>query len=192
LRTQQIIAYESGVINTIDPLAGSYFVEELTDKIQQEAEEYISRIDSIGGMIPAIESGYVQNEIQDAAYKHEKAVESGERIIVGVNKFKTNEQEYKDILKIDLKVQEEQINFLKKVKSERNSDSVNEKLNLLKDAARGDQNMIPYILDAVKVYASIGEICNALRSIFGEYGQSGGLSPVPPDKSGQAFPKERD
>jgi methylmalonyl-CoA mutase N-terminal domain/subunit len=169
LRTQQIIAYESGIVNTIDPLAGSYFVEELTDKIQKEAEEYISRIDAIGGIIQAIESGYVQSEIQNAAYKHEKKVESGERTIVGVNKFKTGEEVYKDLLKIDLKVQEEQIKFLNKVKAERDSGEVQKKLSMLRDAARGNENLMPFILESVKVYASIGEICNTLRDVFGEY-----------------------
>jgi len=169
LRTQQIIAYESGVTNTIDPLAGSYFVEELTDRIQKEAEEYIIRIDEIGGMISAIESGYVQSEIQNAAYKHEKEVESGERIIVGVNKFKTDEEEYKNLLKIDLKVQEEQIKFLNKVKEERDSNAVNKTLLILKNAAQGSENLMPYILDSVKAYATIGEICKTLRDVFGEY-----------------------
>lgn len=169
LRTQQIIAYESGVTNTIDPLAGSYFVEELTDRIQKEAEEYIIRIDEIGGMISAIESGYVQSEIQNAAYKHEKEVESGERIIVGVNKFKTDEEEYKNLLKIDLKVQEEQIKFLNKVKAERDSNAVNKTLLMLKNAAQGSENLMPYILDSVKAYATIGEICKTLRDVFGEY-----------------------
>ncbi|HVO74072.1 MAG TPA: methylmalonyl-CoA mutase family protein [Ignavibacteriaceae bacterium] len=169
LRTQQIIAYESGVTNTIDPLAGSYFVEELTDKIQKEAEDYIAGIDAIGGMIPAIESGYVQSEIQNAAYKHEKEVESGERIIVGVNKFNEKEEAYKDLLKIDLKIQEEQIKFLSKVKAERDSDAVSRKLTLLKDASKGNDNLMPFILDAVKAYSSIGEICDTLRSVFGEY-----------------------
>lgn len=169
LRTQQIIAYESGVTNTIDPLAGSYFVEELTDRIQKEAEEYIIRIDEIGGMISAIESGYVQSEIQNAAYKHEKEVESGERIIVGVNKFKTDEEEYKNLLKIDLKVQEEQIKFLNKVKAERDSNAVNKTLLILKNAAQGSENLMPYILDSVKAYATIGEICKTLRDVFGEY-----------------------
>ncbi len=169
LRTQQIIAYESGIVNTIDPLAGSYFVEEITDKIQQEAEEYISRIDAMGGMIQAIESGFVQSEIQNAAYKHEKKVESGERIIVGVNKFKTGEEIYKDLLKIDLKVQEEQIKFLNKVKAERDPGLVQKKLSMLRDAASGNENLMPFILESVKVYASIGEICNTLRDVFGEY-----------------------
>jgi len=169
LRTQQIIAYESGVTNTIDPLAGSYFVEELTDRIQKEAEEYIIRIDEIGGMISAIESGYVQSEIQNAAYKHEKEVESGERIIVGVNKFKTDEEEYKNLLKIDLKVQEEQIKFLNKVKAERDSNAVNKTLSMLKNAAQESENLMPYILDSVKAYATIGEICKTLRDVFGEY-----------------------
>ncbi len=169
LRTQQIIAYESGVTNTIDPLAGSYFVEALTDQIEKEAENYISKIDSLGGMVAAIEAGYVQMEIQNAAYKFEKELEAGNKIVVGVNKFQIDEDEQKELLKIDLKVQEEQIKFLKKVKSERNNDEVEMRLKELKDAAQSDANLMPYILSAVKCYASVGEVCNTLRKVFGEY-----------------------
>ena len=169
LRTQQIVAYESGIANTIDPLAGSYFMEAMTDQIEKEAEEYINKIDSMGGMITAIENGYIQKEIQNAAYKYEKEIENGDRIIVGVNKFQVKEDQKPDLLKIDLKVQDEQIKFLQKVKSERDNGKVNSTLNNLKKAAEGDENIIPFILSAVKAYASVGEICNSMRSVFGEY-----------------------
>ena len=169
LRTQQIIAEESGVANTIDPLAGSYFIESLTDKIQKEAEEVIEKIDSLGGMINAIEHGYVQSEIQKAAYEFEKQLESGQKTVVGVNKYRVEEDENTELLKIDMKIQSGQINFLNKVKNERNNEEVTEKLNELKNAAKGNDNLMPFILNAVKVYASVGEICNSMREIFGEY-----------------------
>ncbi|MCX8010812.1 MAG: methylmalonyl-CoA mutase family protein, partial [Ignavibacteria bacterium] len=169
LRTQQIVAYESGVTNTIDPLAGSFYVESLTDQIEREASEYISKIDDLGGVISAIESGYIQKEIQNSAYKYNQEVENGNRIVVGVNKFQTKDEVRPKLLKIDMKIQEEQIKFLNKIRNERDNKSVSEKLNELKNAARGDTNLMPYIIDAVRVYASIGEICDVLRSVFGEY-----------------------
>lgn len=169
LRTQQIIGYESGVTNTIDPLAGSYFVESLTNQIETESEEYINKIDALGGMIAAIETGYVQTEIQNAAYRFEKELEAGNKIVIGVNKFQINEGKPKGLLKIDKSVQEEQIKFLRKVKSERNNDELIQKLSILKQAAKGSDNLLPFILDSVKSYASIGEICNTLRDVFGEY-----------------------
>jgi methylmalonyl-CoA mutase, N-terminal domain len=169
LKTQQIVAEESGIANTIDPLAGSYYIEAMTDRIEKEAEDYINKIDAMGGMTEAIETGFVQSEIQKAAYKFEKEVESNQRIIVGVNKYTVEETEKNDLLKIDMKVQEEQIKFLTKVKSERNNNEVEKELKALSDAARGDDNLMPLIIDAVKVYASVGEICNTLRDIFGEY-----------------------
>ncbi len=169
LRTQQIVAYESGVANTIDPLAGSYFVESMTERIEKEAEEYINKIDSLGGMIPAIENGFVQREIQEAAYKFEKEMESGNKIVVGVNKFQVEENQKPELLKIDMKIQEEQVKFLNKVKSERDNRAVSKEIDNLKKAARGEDNLMPFILDAVKVYASVGEICNAMRDVFGEY-----------------------
>jgi len=169
LRTQQIVAYESGVANTIDPLAGSYYIEEMTNKIEQEAEEYIKKIDDMGGMVEAIEAGYVQGEIQKAAYRYEQEVERDERIVVGVNKFQIKEGEPKGLLKIDMSVQEEQIKFLNKVRAERNSDDVKAKLAALKTGAEGDTNLMPLIVDAVKSYASVGEVCNVLRGVFGEY-----------------------
>ena len=169
LRTQQIIAHESGVTNTIDPLAGSYFVESMTDQIEKEAEEYISKIDSLGGMIEAIEIGYVQSKIQEAAYKFEKELEANKRIVVGVNKFQIDENEHKNLLRINMNVQEEQIKFLNKVKAERNNELVEEKLSALNNAAMSNANLMPFILDAVKAYASVGEICNTMRVVFGEY-----------------------
>ncbi len=169
LRTQQIVAEESGVTNTIDPLAGSYYVEAMTDRIEKEAKDYINKIDSLGGMIEAINSGYVQSEIQKAAYKYEKEFESGERVVVGVNKYQSPQEENPDLLKIDMKVQKEQIKLLTKVKAERNNEDVKSKLQKLKNAAEGNSNLIPYIIEAVKTYATIGEISNALREVFGEY-----------------------
>ncbi|MGE5498321.1 MAG: methylmalonyl-CoA mutase [Syntrophothermus sp.] len=169
LRTQQIVANESGVTNTIDPLAGSYYVESLTDQIEKEAMEYIEKIDALGGMIPAIEGGYVQSEIQRASYQFTKEMESGQRIVVGVNKFQQKEEEPKGLLKIDMQVQEDQVKFLSKVRAGRNNDAVEQKLAALREAAEGDANLMPFIIDAVKEYAGIGEICNAMRAVFGEY-----------------------
>ncbi|MCL6097247.1 MAG: methylmalonyl-CoA mutase family protein [Bacteroidetes bacterium] len=169
LRTQQIVAYESGVTNTIDPLAGSYYVESLTNQIEKEAEEYINRVDSMGGMISAIEAGYIQSEIQKSAYRFQQEIERGERIIVGVNKFQEKDEQKNELLKIDGKVQRDQIAFLKKVRAERNNEDVKLKLSALKKAAEGNENLIPFILEAVKTYASIGEISNTLREVFGEY-----------------------
>lgn len=169
LRTQQIAAYESGITNTIDPLAGSYYVEAMTDMIEQKAVEYIEKIDAMGGVVPAIEAGYIQLEIQQAAYQFEKEVEANKQIIVGVNKFTMKEEEHKNLLKIDMKVQEEQIKFLNQVRAERSNEEVKIKLAHLKEVAQGEQNLMPAIVDAVKVYAGVGEICNTLRDVFGEY-----------------------
>ena len=169
LRTQQIVAEESGVTNTADPLAGSYFIESMTDRIEEEAMNYIIKIDDLGGMIEAINSGFVQTEIQKAAYKYELEIEANERIIVGVNKYKVDEPQPEDLLKIDMNVQKEQVAFLSKIKSERNNEAVNKTLSDLKNAAEGDDNLLPFILNSVTTYASIGEICNVLREVFGEY-----------------------
>lgn len=172
LRTQQIIAYESGVINTIDPLAGSYYVEALTDELEKEALEYIQKIDEFGGSPSAIEIGYIQKEIQKSAYTYQKDIESGNRIIVGVNKFIIDEEETPEILRINPEIEKKQIEFVQKVKAERSIALVNEKLSRLKKAAQGDENLLPFIIDAVRVYASLGEICNTLREVFGEYKES--------------------
>lgn len=169
LRTQQIVAHESGVTNTIDPLAGSYYVEAMTDQIEKEAEEYIAKIDAMGGMINAIEEGYPQTEIQKSAYQFNQELERGERIVVGVNKFIDKEENHGELLKINEKVQSAQIEFLNKVRAQRNNVAVKQKLDALKTAAQGDANLMPFILDSVKVYASVGEICNTMRNVFGEY-----------------------
>ena len=169
LRTQQIIAHESGVANTIDPLAGSYYVESLTDQIEKDAEEYIRKIDAMGGMINAIEEGYVQTEIQKAAYQFHQELERKERIVVGVNKFVDENDNPGELLKLNKKIQSNQIEFLNKVRAQRNGEEVNQKISALKEAADTDANLIPFIINAVKSYASIGEICNTLRQVFGEY-----------------------
>jgi methylmalonyl-CoA mutase N-terminal domain/subunit len=169
LRTQQVVAYESGVTNTIDPLAGSYYVESLTDSIEAEAMKYIRKIDDLGGMVEAIEQGFVQTEIQRAAYQYCKEVESGSRIVVGVNKFQVESETLPELLKIDLRVQEEQVKLLNEVRSQRSSAAVESALAALKAGAASDVNLMPLIVDAVRAYASVGEICNTLRSVFGEY-----------------------
>ncbi len=169
LRTQQIIANESGAANTIDPLAGSYYVESLTDQIEKDAEEYITKIDAMGGMINAIEEGYVQTEIQRSAYQFHQELERNERIVVGVNKFVDEDDNPGELLKLNEQIQSHQIEFLNKVRAQRNREEVNQKLSALKTAADSDANLIPFIIDAVKSYASIGEICNSMRQVFGEY-----------------------
>ena len=169
LRTQQVVAYESGVASTIDPLAGSYFVEAMTDRIEREAEEYIRTIDEKGGMVAAIEEGYVQTEIQGSAYRYNQEVESGARVIVGVNKFQVEEPPPEDLLRIDPRVQREQCEALRALRQRRDTPSVRTALSALRGAAEGDANLMPFILDAVRAYATIGEICDVLRSVFGEY-----------------------
>jgi len=173
LRTQQIVAHESGVTNTVDPLAGSYFVENLTAKIEGEAWKYLNKIEDLGGMVHAIENGYVQKEIQDAAYRYQQEIEKSDRIIVGVNKFTIRDESPGDILKVDPKLQDVQIQKLTQVKNERNNEIVRNRLSELRNAAKDtDKNLMPIILDAVKEYASLGEICNVLREEFGEYQES--------------------
>ncbi|HRS51729.1 MAG TPA: methylmalonyl-CoA mutase family protein [Candidatus Marinimicrobia bacterium] len=173
LRTQQIVAYESGVTNSVDPLGGSYLIENLTDRIESAVWQYLDKIEAIGGMIPAIENGFVQKEIQDAAYRYQKEIESNERIIVGVNKFITNEETPKNLLKVDPELQRIQIQKTNAVKKQRNNQAVSEKLELLRETARRpEQNLMPPILAAVREYATLGEICGILRQEFGEYQES--------------------
>jgi len=172
LRTQQVLAYESGVTETVDPLAGSYYVETLTNKIEEKALEYIERIDKLGGVAQAIEKGFIQQEIQNSAYQYQKDIEEGKRVVVGVNKFKINEGSPKDLLKVNPEVGRQQIEELKKLKVERDSHKVKENLKSLEKAAKTDANLMPLILDCVKSYATLGEICDVLRSIFGEYKES--------------------
>ncbi len=169
LRTQQIIAYESGVAEMIDPLAGSYAVETLTNEIEKKAMEYIQKIDEMGGAIKAIESGYIQQEIADSAYQYQKEIESKKRIIVGVNQFQIEEPPFRDILRIQPEVERYQKEKLSRVKKERDSGKVKEALTKLRKAAQGTDNVVPPILEAVKVYATLGEISDTLREVFGEY-----------------------
>ncbi|MXV51887.1 methylmalonyl-CoA mutase [Pedobacter sp. HMF7647] len=169
LRTQQIIAYETGVADTADPLAGSYFVESLTDELETLAWQYIENIDAMGGAVHAIEAGYMQNEIAKSAYKYQQAIENGERIIVGVNKFTTEEKLVEEPFRVDERSEKSQIESLKKLKAERNNELVREALNKLSDATRTANNLIPFILEAVEAYATLGEIADTLRSQFGEY-----------------------
>lgn len=173
LRTQQIIAYESGVADTIDPFAGSYAIESMTNEIEKRAMEYIEKIDSLGGMIKAIESGFVQREIHESAYKMQLAIESGEEIIVGVNKFQIEEElENREILKVNPELEEKQKNRLKKLKQTRDNEKVNKALKEIKNAALNNENLMPYIIEAVKVYATVGEISNVLREVYGEYNET--------------------
>ncbi len=170
LRTQQIIAYESGVADTVDPLAGSYYIESLTNEIEKKAFEYIEKIDKMGGMLKAIESGYVQREISESAYNYQRAIENEEQIVVGVNRF-VIEEEKKDveILKINDEVEKKQVEKLKKLKEERDNSAVKDRLKALKKAAQGNDNLMPYILDCVRVYCTLGEMADVLREVFGEY-----------------------
>ena len=171
LRTQQIIAHESGVANTIDPLAGSYFVEALTDKMEKDAFDYINKIDEMGGMIEAIERGYPQKEIADAAYKFQRQIEEGEKTIVGVSKYVVDDDSDSKIptLHISEKVEKEQIAKLKEIKKSRDNDLVKKNLDALKKAAQGKDNLMPLILDCVRSYCSIGEMCGTMKEVFGEY-----------------------
>jgi len=170
LRTQQIIAYESGVGDTVDPLAGSYAIEAMTNEIEERAKEYIDKIDALGGMVKAIESGYVQREINESAYRYQLAVESGEKIIVGVNKFQIEEDfPIDNILKVDPEDEERQKARLRKLKEERDNEKVKRALERVRKAAEGDENLMPPIIDAVRVYATVGEISDVLREVFGEY-----------------------
>jgi methylmalonyl-CoA mutase N-terminal domain/subunit len=170
LRTQQIIAYETAVCDTIDPLAGSYYLEKLTDEIEARAQAYIDQIDKMGGAVAAIEKGFIQKEIADSAYRYQKEIESGERVVVGLNKFQVKEEEKpKDLLKVDPAVAERQIARLKELKASRDNAAVQQALAEVKAAAEGDANLMPPILKAVKALATLGEICDTLRAVFGEY-----------------------
>ncbi|SFG67563.1 acyl-CoA mutase large subunit family protein [Pedobacter insulae] len=169
LRTQQIIAFESGVTDTVDPLAGSYFIESLTDEIEAAAQLYIDKIDAMGGSVNAIENGYIQQEIANAAYQYQIEVESAERVIVGVNKFTQEKEGITDVLNIDESIRTIQIDKLIKLRAERNNKAVAQALKNLGDAAKSDQNLMPFILAAVEEYASLGEIADCMRNVFGEY-----------------------
>jgi methylmalonyl-CoA mutase N-terminal domain/subunit len=169
IRTQQVIAYETGVADTIDPLAGSYFIEKLTDELERLAAEYIQKIDDMGGAVKAIENGFMQREIQDSAYRYQKAVESKERLVVGVNCFEVEEGQPKNLLKVDPAIGESQKERLSDLKARRDGLAVANALEAVEKAAKGDDNLVPPIVQAVKVYATIGEICDVLRGVFGMY-----------------------
>jgi methylmalonyl-CoA mutase N-terminal domain/subunit len=169
LRTQQVIAFESGVTETVDPLAGSYFVETLTDEIEAAAQLYIDKIDAMGGSVNAIENGYIQNEIADAAYHYQVEIEEGSRIIVGVNKFTQEKEGINDVFTIDESIRTIQTEKINKLKAERDNQAVEKALNDLMNAAESSDNLMPFILSAVEVYATLGEIANVLRNVFGEY-----------------------
>jgi methylmalonyl-CoA mutase, N-terminal domain len=171
LRTQQIIANESGVAETIDPLAGSYYVESITDRIEQEALAYIARIDAMGGAVKAIEHGYIQQEIQDASYTYQMDIESGERVVVGMNKFQIKEAPPTGLLRVDPAVGEQQSRKLATLRAGRDNAKVQAALKAVEVAAKGNDNLMPHILSAVRTYATLGEICDVMRGVFGEYQQ---------------------
>lgn len=176
LRTQQLLAYESGVTDTIDPLSGSYYIETLTDKIEKEAYDYIDKIDRMGGAVAAIEQGYMQQEMAAHAYEYQHEVELGKRTVIGVNKFNDSKKlAEQDVLMADLSVGERQIARLEKMKAARDNEAVKAALEKLREAAKGTENLMPYLIDAVKTYATLGEICGVLREEFGEYKQSGSM-----------------
>jgi methylmalonyl-CoA mutase N-terminal domain/subunit len=169
LRTQQIIAHESGVANTIDPLAGSYFVEALTNRMEKEAYQYFEKIDKLGGVIPAIERGFFQREIAEAAYRYQHEIDTNQRTIVGVNEYASEEPLSIPILEMDPEGERRQLERLARVRRERDNVAVEEQLSALRDACQGTENLMPYILDAVRAYCTLGEICGVLREVFGEY-----------------------
>ena len=169
LRTQQVIAYETGVADTVDPLAGSYTVEYLTDEIVRRAEEQIILIDNMGGALSAIENGYVMNEIQQAAYDYQRAVESGDQVIVGMNRFTVEEEQQVDILRVDPTIEAAQRELLAQLRANRDNDKVSELRGRLETAARGSDNLMPLIIECVDKDVTLGEICHTLRGVFGEY-----------------------
>ncbi|MEP7217471.1 MAG: methylmalonyl-CoA mutase family protein [Bacteroidota bacterium] len=169
LRTQQVLGYETGIADSVDPLAGSYLVEHLTDEIERLADEYIERIDAMGGSVKAIEAGFIQNEIAEAAYKAQLRVEKGEDVVVGVNKFQIEEPPFTDVLKVDDTIRVKQMARLEEVKRTRDAEKVHMALEDIGNAARGDENLMPKLIAAVEAYVTIGEISDTLRSIWGEY-----------------------
>ncbi len=170
LRTQQVIAYETGAGNVIDPIGGSYYLESLTNQMEEEAFKIIKKIEEQGGAINAIENGYIQKEIQENAYKIQQSIEKGEQIVIGVNKFQIEKEDLKlEILKSDLEIERQQIDKLKKIKESRDNNLVHETLIKIKEVAKTDENLMPYLINAVKVYATTGEICDILKEVFGTY-----------------------
>lgn len=171
LRTQQLVAHEIGVADTVDPLCGSYYLETLTDEIEKRAKAYIEKIDALGGAPAAIEKGYIQREIQESAYRYQRAIEDGEKVVVGMNRFQVEEERMTNLLRVDPVVRTSQVKKLKRLKSERDNGRVRASLESLKREAEGKGNLMVPIIDAVKDYATLGEICDVLRGVFGEYRQ---------------------
>jgi len=169
LRTQQIIAHESGLIDTVDPLGGSFYLEKLTDEIEKGAAEYIAKIDQIGGAVSAIEKGYIQQEVQESSYRYQREIESGNRVLVGVNKFQVKEPPVKGLLKVDPRVREVQVKRIGELKSSRDSKKVQASLAEMRKTAQGDGNLMVPILECVRAYCTLGEMCDVLRGVFGEY-----------------------
>ena len=169
LRTQQIIAYESGVADTVDPFGGSYYIESLTDELERRILDYLRVIDHMGGAVRAIEQGYMQREIHQAAYETQRAIERKDEIVVGVNAFTVDNEETPELLRVDDRIEREAKANLQALKTSRDGQAVKLALGALKRAAEGQDNLMPFILDAVRKYASLGEISNVLREVFGEY-----------------------
>jgi len=169
LRTQQLIAYESGVTDTVDPLAGSYYIERLTKEIEERAKDYIRRIDEMGGAVRAIEKGFVQREIQDSAYQYQREIEKEQRVVIGLNRFQVEEGKPTNLLRVDPAVRVSQVERLQKLRSARDASAVETALAGLRKGAEGNENLMPLIFEAVKAYATLGEICDVLRDVFGEY-----------------------
>jgi methylmalonyl-CoA mutase N-terminal domain/subunit len=169
LRTQQVIAYESGVAEIADPLGGSYAIEYLTDQVEEQANDYLNKIEAMGGMLRAIETGYVQREIQESAYRYQRAVESQEQIVVGVNRFQLEEEQQVNLLRIDPALEQAQIERVRALRERRDATSVDTALNKLREAAVTSENLLPRILECVESYATVGEISNTLRRVWGEY-----------------------
>jgi methylmalonyl-CoA mutase N-terminal domain/subunit len=169
LRTQQIIAYETDVTNVADPVGGSFYIEQLTDDIERGARDYIERIDAMGGTLAAIEKNYIQNEIQNAAYEYQQAVERGDAVVVGVNRFKQEENEAPRVFRLDPELESQQIARLRELRASRSASAVDARLNALQQAARSTDNLMPHILACAEAYATVGEISDRLRAVFGEY-----------------------
>jgi methylmalonyl-CoA mutase N-terminal domain/subunit len=169
LRTQQVIAYESGAADVIDPLAGSYYIEELTDRVEQETMAYLAQIEDIGGALVGIENGYQQREIQESAYRLQRMMETEERVVVGVNRFSTEALQVPDVLRVDPAVARNQSARLQALRERRDGVAVDAVLIRLREASRGEENMMPLLIEAVEAYATIGEICDVLREEWGEY-----------------------
>ena len=169
LRTQQIVAYESGVANAVDPVGGSEHIEALTDAIEKDVLDYLKRIDEMGGTLRAIENGYIQGEIQNAAYDYQREVESGKRIVVGVNRFQLQDERTSPTFRLDPALERAQVERLRQVRASRSPETVERALDALERAARGSDNLMPPILEAADAYVTVGEMSDRLRAVFGEY-----------------------